>query len=141
MPTLVSASMSCKNYAWPRPANMTRKIATMRSPDRTPGVKPLPHLFSPLYHDRQTPSLAIAVSCLWYQLGFRQPVVISLRSQPLLVTTSCIDKRLQLVISASLPCTVNISVAVRIRPSIKFSPMCAHLRQASSQLLGGPAQP
>jgi hypothetical protein len=121
--------MSCKKSAWPRPGNMTRKIATMCSPDRTTwretAPTPLPSLF--FYHDRQTPSLAIGVSCLWYRLRFRQPVVISLRSQPLLVTTSCIDRRLQLrnVCKSAVHCEHSplISVAVQIRPSLKSSPM------------------
>jgi hypothetical protein len=47
--------------------------------------------------------------------------------------------------SASLPCTMNIfstNFSCRLNPTLpKIFTMCAHLRQASSQLLGGPPQP
>jgi hypothetical protein len=49
--------------ASPRPANMTRKMATMRSPDRTSWREtdptPLPSLF--FYHERQTHRRLMAV--------------------------------------------------------------------------------
>jgi len=111
--------MSCqKKSARPRLANMTRLppctvLVEPPGPEITP--TPLPSPF--LYHDRQT------------SLGHRRLMaIVSAQIPPTcghfpeVLTASCYH-------FLHRHCT-----AVRIRPSLTSSLMCAHLRQASSQL-------